>query len=170
MSKKLSSNFLKKLKVPEVLIPGLIIASILGWAGWQQLKKIPDYYSIKKIFPAKTTVAKIVDGDTLIVKNGMTVRLLGIDAPAKGETNYQDAADLLTQLTFNKEVSLEYDQYQDDKYGRLLAYIWINCEENIRIYCHDDRAMVNEILNKKGLAKKVTYEKRKKLKYEDWFK
>lgn len=170
MSKKLSSAFLKKLKVPAVLIPGLIIASILGWAGYKQLKKIPDYYTLKKIFPTKTVVKEIVDGDTLVIGNGITVRLLGIDAPAKGQPNFQQATDYLKQLTLNQNISLEYDQYQDDKYGRILAYVWIDCNDQIVIYCHGNKALVNEILNKQGLAKKVVYEKRKKLKYEDWFK
>ncbi|MBI3980580.1 hypothetical protein HY345_01120 [Candidatus Microgenomates bacterium] len=75
--------------MPKVLIAGLIIASVLGWTGWQNIDKIKNYYEIKTIFPDKTMAVSIIDGDTFTISNGLTVRLLGIDAPNRGEQNYQ---------------------------------------------------------------------------------
>lgn len=168
MSRKLTSKFLQKLKIPKVLIPGLIIASALGWTGWQQLKNIKNYYQIRQIFPVKTTVKEVIDGDTIVINNGLTVRLLGIDAPNRGQTGYSEATATLNSLISQKELSLEYDTYQDDKFGRILAYIWIKCSDEIKLYCHEDKALVNEIMLKQGFAKKVIYQDRKKLKYDNF--
>lgn len=165
---KLSAKYLEKLKVPKVLITGLLIASVLGWTGWTKLKDVKNYYQIKQIFPDKTYATEVLDGDTIIIKNGLSLRLLGIDAPGRGEENYQVAKDYLGSLVSNKKLELEYDQYQDDKFGRILAYVWIGCIEEIREFCRGDRALVNEVMIKRGLAKKVVYEDRKKLKYDEY--
>ena len=168
MNKRLTAKHLEKLKVPKVFIAGLVLASVLGWTGWKNLDKIKNYYQIKQIFPIKTSASEIIDGDTFIIKNGMTVRLLGIDAPNRGEEKHQEAKDYLSYLLLNRQLMLEYDQYQDDKFGRILAYVWVDCFNEIEEYCRDNKALVNEIMLKKGLAMKVVYQDRKKLKYDQY--
>jgi micrococcal nuclease len=76
-------------------------------------------------------VAKVVDGDTVILANGQRVRLLGIDAPDL-ERNGQSAHFLaykakrvLTDLAKGKQVRLEYDQLRYDRYGRILAFLFL---------------------------------------------
>lgn len=167
--KRLTAADLEKKKVPKVLIAGLILASVLGWTGWKNLDKIKNYYQIKQIFPTKTTSKEILDGDTFTIKNGLTVRLLGVDAPDRGKQGYEEAKQYLSFLIVNKSLKFEYDGYQDDKYGRILAYIWIACDQSILVYCHGDQALINEIMIKSGHAVKVTYSKRKKLKYDSYF-
>ena len=169
MRKRLTARYLEKLKIPKVLVAGLLIAAALGWTGWTKLKDVKNYYQIKKIFPDKTRAVAVLDGDTMTIKNGLTLRLLGIDAPGRGEESYEEAKNYLQTLVIGKELQLEYDQYQDDKFGRILSYVWIPCAVEIKEYCRADKALVNEIMNKKGLAKKVVYQDRKKLKYQDWF-
>ena len=66
--------------------------------------------------------------DTFILKSEVRVRLIGIDAPDRGQKNYSEATNELTKKISNKKVFLEYDRYQDDKYGRVLAWVWISCE------------------------------------------
>jgi len=166
--KKLSARYLEKRKVPKVLIAGLIIASVLGWTGWSKLKEVKNYYQIKEIFPDKTRATDVLDGDTFVISNGLTLRLLGIDAPGRGEDNFDKSKDYLTFLVDDKELKLEYDNYQDDKFGRILAYVWIPCMKAVIEYCRDDKALVNEIMIKEGLATKIFYEKRKKLKYDEY--
>lgn len=168
MPKKLTPKYLEKRKVPKVLIAGLVLASVLGWTGWRNLDKIKNYYQIRFIFPKKTIAAEIIDGDTFTIKNGLTVRLLGIDAPNRGVAGYDQAKVYLEKLIKDETLTFEYDQYQDDKFGRILAYVWIDCFEEIKPLCHDNRALINEVLLKNGLAQKVVYEKRKKLKYDSY--
>lgn len=168
--KILTVNYLEKRKVPKVLIAGLILASVLGWTGWKNLDKVKNYYQIKQVFPKKTFAIEIIDGDTFTIKNGMTTRLLGIDAPNRGEEKYQEAKNYLSYLLLNRELNFEYDQYQDDKFGRILAYVWISCLPEIKEYCRGNKALVNEIMVKKGLAERIVYEKRKRLKYDHYLK
>lgn len=120
--KKFSAKDLLKKGVPAVLIPGLLVAGILGWKSGA-LEKIKNYYQMKDLFPASGVVTEITDGDTFVLKNGVIVRMLGINAP---EGNSSASAYLKGIL--GKKVFLEYDRYQDDKYGRVLAWVWIDCE------------------------------------------
>ncbi len=168
MPRKLTAKYLESRKVPKVLIAGLILASVLGWTGWKNLDKIKNYYQIKRIFPSQTTASQVLDGDTFIIKNGLSVRLLGLNAPERGKLNHDESTSYLTYLVSNKNLSFEYDQYQDDKFGRILAYVWISCLPEILNYCRDGRTLVNEVMIKQGYAIKVVYKDRKKLRYDQY--
>ena len=61
-------------------------------------------------------------------------------------------------------IELEYDTYQDDKYGRVLAYVFRTCSKALG--CKQKRQMVNWLLIKKGYAEAVFYKDRAKLKYK----
>lgn len=74
-------------------------------------------------------------------------------------------SEYLKDLIEGEKVRLEYDYYQDDKFGRILAYVWERCRTSLG--CQNGERMVNWLMVKKGLAKVVTYEERRRLKYED---
>jgi micrococcal nuclease len=74
---------------------------------------------------------RVVDGDTIILNNGERVRLIGIDTP---ETKHprkpveyfgKEASAFTKKMVEGKEVRLEYDWQQRDKYDRLLAYVYL---------------------------------------------
>ena len=71
-------------------------------------------------------VAKIIDGDTVRLNNGNTIRLSGINTPETQECYYNEAKQRLTQLILGKEVFLERDRTDIDKYNRLLRYIYVD--------------------------------------------
>lgn len=82
------------------------------------------------------TVIHVVDGDTLDVDLGGTVeriRLIGIDTPETVKPNSsvecfgREASLYAKQLLDGQAVSIEAAPSQDtrDRYGRLLAYIWL---------------------------------------------
>jgi len=77
-------------------------------------------------------VTNVVDGDTIVVEGGQRIRLLGIDAPEKGELFYNESKARLEQLVEGKEVLLEKEGENKDKYDRLLRYIFIN-DTNINL-------------------------------------
>ena len=83
------------------------------------------------------TVTKVYDGDTIILKNGERVRLLGINTPEiesrhrSDETGGQAAKQWLKDKLQNGQVYLEYDQQQRDKYQRLLAQCFLPDNEHL---------------------------------------
>ena len=121
-------------------------------------------------------VTRAVDGDTLKLENGERVRLIGIDTPEMHESDklYRDAQrthqDIQTikalgkraynftrNLVEGRRVSLEFDVERQDKYGRLLAYV----------YLKDDGTFVNAEIVKQGYASLMTYPPN--VKYADLF-
>ena len=77
------------------------------------------------------TVSKVIDGDTIVLDTGETVRYLGIDAPEldkqKGGPAFyaKEATKINKQLVLLKKVQLEFDVEKKDAYGRLLAYVFV---------------------------------------------
>ena len=107
-------------------------------------------------------IKKVIDGDTVILENGKVVRLLGIDAPERGQFYFEEAKEKLKELIEGKEVILEKDLKNSDKYGRLLRWIWLN-GTNINIemvkfgyaksFLIEDLKYKEEILNAENKAK-----------------
>jgi len=81
---------------------------------------------------AHAIVSKVIDGDTVVLQNGESVRLLGIDADEFGEICFTEAHERLRELVLGREVVLESSERDRDKYGRLLRYIFVG-EENISV-------------------------------------
>ena len=175
------------LGVPAVLIPGIMIAMVLGWNPGV-LERVKNYHQIETVFPSSGVVKSVMDGDTFDLQNGIGVRLIGIDAPNRGEAKWEEAREAFVSLTRGKRVYLEYDRYQDDKYGRVLAWVWSDCEREPGFlpadYMHltysssspglmdnpdgcKKGKLINEEMVRRGLASAERYKERGALKYED---
>ncbi|MEI7718916.1 MAG: thermonuclease family protein [archaeon] len=76
--------------------------------------------AVKKV---SVFVERAVDGDTLELKGGERVRLLGINTPEKKEFYGAEASNFTKQLE-NQTVYLETSE--KDKYGRSLGYVFLN--------------------------------------------
>lgn len=85
-------------------------------------------------------VSFIIDGDTFKTENSEKIRLIGIDAPEKGEKCYEESRKKLKELIDGKIVRVEKDKKDKDDYGRLLRYVFIN------------ETFVNLVLVKEGYA------------------
>lgn len=72
-------------------------------------------------------VVGISDGDTVIVLDSTNtqfkIRLMGIDAPEKKQPFGQRSKQFLSDLVFNKDVTIEYSK--KDKYGRTVGKITV---------------------------------------------
>ncbi len=85
--------------------------------------------------PAVVQVVRVIDGDTIqvccVFGDRVTVRYVGIDTPEihhpmKGVEPYGlEAAEANRKLADGKTVSLKFDVEQRDRYGRLLAYVYL---------------------------------------------
>ncbi|MDR7489528.1 MAG: thermonuclease family protein [Armatimonadota bacterium] len=72
-------------------------------------------------------VRRVVDGDTLHVAVGavpQTVRLIGVDAPERGQPFAAEAARFVRTLVAGRTVWLEGDVQSHDRFARRLAYVW----------------------------------------------
>lgn len=170
-TKTIPKLLLISLGFPTIFFPGLILASILGW-DWQKdltgLATKGGYKQSSIVFPKTATVTTILDGDTFEIDNGQTVRMIGIDASNRGEAGREEATEYLKDIIEGETVGLEYDYYQDDKFGRILAYVWDKCKSALG--CINGRRMANWLMVKKNYSKVVTYEDRRKLKYEEFLR
>ncbi len=99
----------------------VLLASVAGIAGAQPA-------------PLEGTVVRIVDGDTIHVRLAdriEKVRYIGVNTPEvhhprKGEEpGGREAAQVNRDLVEGKRVRLELDVQSRDRYGRLLAYVWV---------------------------------------------
>lgn len=100
-------------------------------------------------------VTKVIDGDTVELNNSKRIRFSGINTPETGECYYQEAKDKLTELTLKKDVFLERDRTNIDKYGRLLRYVYIG------------DILVNSILVEEGYARVFDKYKEDTKKYKE---
>lgn len=98
----------------------------------------------------EVSLVRCIDGDTAQFSLGneeIKVRFLAIDAPevAKGNTpaeEYGEEAKVYAcdALTAAQEIKLEYEDAKEDKYGRTLAWVWV------------DGVLLQESLVRQGLA------------------
>lgn len=77
--------------------------------------------------PAVGVIAKVIDGDTVVLETGEKVRYLLVDTPeitnGKSECYGGEARDFNAEYVLGQEVALTYDVECTDAYGRLLAYV-----------------------------------------------
>lgn len=77
--------------------------------------------------PYLAELAHTIDGDTLVLTNGQTIRLAYIDAPELKQEPYGHIASIhLTFLLYGKEI--EVIPIAQDKYGRTIAQLFVQGE------------------------------------------
>lgn len=121
------------------------------------------------------TVKRVADGDTVILSDGRKVRLIGIDTPESrsnaklkrdAERTGWDhdtilalgkrSAQFTRSAAEGKRVRLEYDVETKDRFGRTLAYLFL-----------EDGTFINAELVKEGYA--TVYTVPPNVKYKDLF-
>lgn len=100
-------------------------------------------------------VKRVVDGDTIELSDGRKVRYIGINSsetvdPRKPVQCFgKEASDENKRLVEGKTIRMEKDISQNDKYGRLLRYIYVGPPTG--------GLMINEYLVRQGFAHAATY-------------
>jgi endonuclease YncB( thermonuclease family) len=128
----------------------LFVVSVAVYAG-------AVLYACSRVAPPIGTdslvvATRVVDGDTFVTGDGGKVRLIGVDTPESvspdesknvpfGKVAYEYAKTLIE----GAEVSLVLDVQETDRYGRRLAYVYL-----------EDGSMFNELLVKEGYARVMT--------------
>lgn len=113
-------------------------------------------------------VVKVIDGDTIVLENGKTVRYIGIDTPELHhpkktvECFAQEAKIANENLVLGKKVKLEKDISETDKYGRLLRYVYLEKSKQDESEAENEASgsgmiFVNEYLLREGFARLSTF-------------
>lgn len=74
--------------------------------------------------PYTGTVSDVVDGDTIKVHGFGAIRIIGIDAPERGQCGHAEATSAMDNLVLGRTVTLVPGARDNaDRYGRLLRYV-----------------------------------------------
>lgn len=123
----------------------------------------------------QATVTSVVDGDTfhVILENGKKekVRLIGVDTPETSgqvEPYGKEASQYTKKRLLKRKIWLELDVEERDRYGRLLAYVWLESPgERKKDEARIRAGMYNAELLLKGYAQVMTVPPN--VKYVDYF-
>lgn len=101
-----------------------------------------------------TTISRVIDGDTVVVAGGTSVRLIGIDTPETKDPRkpvqcfgQEASAHAESLIPAGTPIRLVYDVERTDRYDRTLAYV----------YRASDGLFVNAALVRDGYAQVATY-------------
>ncbi|NOZ42643.1 MAG: thermonuclease family protein [Alphaproteobacteria bacterium] len=133
----------------KIIISFFIVISAVTASGAGQ----PDpRMGLKK--SVRRQVVRIIDGDSLVLRDQTRVRLVGIEAPAlmpdhsshgRGVIGKRSAK-MLSQLTLGKFVTLYFGGARRDRYGRMLAQLFL-----------DNGLWVQGVMLKSGMARVYTF-------------
>ena len=110
---KYTSN---KLLITIVLLVGIGIGLATGYGLW---------YADNSVYE-QALVTTVIDGDTVDLVDGRRVRYLGIDTPESGEYYAENATARNKELVEGKIIELQRGDRDQDEYGRLLRYVYVD--------------------------------------------
>ncbi len=140
------------------LTPRLVVVILLFLLSYF-FPRLADDSFVLSDFSEEAIIDKVIDGDTVRLSTGQTLRYIGIDTPETVDPRRpvgcfgREASRANSGLVLGKTVRLEKDTSDTDKYGRLLRYVWVG------------EIFVNEYLVKNGFAKSSSYPP--DIKYQD---
>lgn len=108
----------------------VVFVTGLGLGAWYESHKLAATQVGASAVPraaagARTTavVRHVIDGDSIILDDGETVRYIGIDTPEMDECYGPEATEMNRELVEGKTVILIADVEDRGRYGRLLRYV-----------------------------------------------
>lgn len=131
----------------------------------KEQQELADSFGLEEVL-----VSRVVDGDTVELKDGRKVRFIGVNTPestTRTEEYGKEASNYTTEKLEGKTVWLQKDVSEMDRYNRSLRLIWLEIpkddmsEEEIRT------KMFNADLVLNGYAEPSTYNP--DVKYSDYF-
>ncbi len=79
--------------------------------------------------PVEVEVVRVIDGDTIEISGGRRVRYIGVDTPeVSGNLQYYgpEATSFNKKLVEGRKVALVPDFSEEDAFGRLLRYVYVD--------------------------------------------
>ncbi|PLR92006.1 thermonuclease family protein [Bacillus sp. T33-2] len=116
------------------------------------------------------TVGRVVDGDTFETSDGRKIRLIGVNTPestTRHEDYGKDASNYTASKLEGKQVWIQKDVSDTDRYNRLLRVVWLAIPSNDLDENEIRSKMFNADLVLNGYAEPSTYNP--DVKYSDYF-
>ncbi len=138
------------------LKPSEIVLPIPTPVPLAEVTQIATSSAIAGIEGERAKVSRVVDGDTIVLEDGRTVRFVGMDTPETVDPRRpvgcfgKEASNETKSLLSGKQVILQKDVSDKDKYNRILRYIYLPLENGQTLF-------VNDYLVREGFAKVYTY-------------
>ena len=141
----MSGSFYRRLAMGAALLAA-------GAVAWYRVPSVPGTRGgMGSAGPAAAVVQRVIDGDTVVLSGGERVRYIGVDTPELHHPRKpvqwyaREAKEFNRQLVDGKSVRLELDVEKRDRYGRLLAYVYLK-----------DGTFVNAELLRQGFGQLLT--------------
>ena len=99
-----------------VVLIGVAIGIGIGYGVWHADRNAYE----------RALVVSVIDGDTVELADGRRIRYLGIDTPEQGEYYAENATARNKELVEGKTVELQRGNRDQDEYGRLLRYVYVD--------------------------------------------
>lgn len=117
-----------KRRINTLLATGLLLVVIVvtgGESRWGEglRSRLDDLVPAGEVTSTDARVARVIDGDTVELSDGATVRLAGIDTPERGACGFDDASRNLQRIVEGQQITLVLTDDAPDRYGRLLGYL-----------------------------------------------
>ena len=107
----------------------------------------------------RVKVVRIIDGDTIEIEGNVKVRYIGVNTPELHDPKKpvecfgQAAADKNKRLVEGKEIFIQKDVSETDKYKRLLRYVWVEDPST----SSGQVIFINDYLVRQGFAQVSTF-------------
>jgi endonuclease YncB( thermonuclease family) len=114
----------------------------------------------RKFHLEAVTVARVIDGDTFELTDGRKVRLIGVNTPestTRTELYGKEASNYTKSKLEGKQVYLQKDVSETDRYGRLLRIVWLQVPSDDMNEKEIRSKMFNADLVLNGYAEPSTY-------------
>lgn len=121
-----------------------------------QITPVATSSAMVEVEGERVVVTRVVDGDTIEISSGKTVRFIGIDTPETVDPRRsvgcfgKEASNKTKDLLSGRQIILQKDVSETDKYRRLLRYIFLPLPDGRILF-------VNDYLVREGFAKALTY-------------
>jgi len=110
-----------KLAIIVIFVLGLLIGIFVGY-----IVRPSDGTVVTESEFETAIVSQVVDGDTVVLEDGRTVRYLGIDTPEDGEPYSIEATEKNREFVEGKAVELQQGIRDIDEYDRILRYVYVD--------------------------------------------
>ena len=118
------------------MVRGVVRTLCLAGVAWLAFGFSPIARACDLSEPEPGTVVTVIDGETLALADGRSVRLIGAKAPMpplgwRGDDPWplvEEARSALAELAAGKAVELRFVGPRTDRYGRLLAYAFVRAD------------------------------------------